>query len=311
MLIFLGCIAGISAQSAFIFGVEAGAALNVVDYDRLAIRDYKIKYEMEDVLGFQAMQTTIGPPIIAAIFFGFDVSKYAGFRTGIDFYINVKDEFATTLYDKKVMTYKYSFLTIPLLANIYFLNTRLFRMGVSLGPYFSIPLGDIERTAPEYGTKPAQSGSIPQNYAAGFQAALLSELKLPKGAITLSIGYNRDLWTGYKPMIFSSDTTIPNSSYEQKLTIFQGIAVKLGYKFSILMGAPAAEKDESDGNDDQPVYYRVVGTEAEGPLSINDLKSLYQRSILRKDTQLWKDGLGNWQEAQSFPELGAIFGASQ
>lgn len=71
---------------------------------------------------------------------------YFGFQPGVDFYVNnVGYKFERTinanLWDKHDVTYNYLSLDIPLL-----LTAKVNKFNFALGPYVSIPLGDLRET---------------------------------------------------------------------------------------------------------------------------------------------------------------------
>ncbi|MDR3324876.1 MAG: GYF domain-containing protein [Spirochaetaceae bacterium] len=320
LFLLLGSAAGLNAQQAVVFGVEAGAAMNIFDYNKLAIRSYKV--ELVNTTNFAAVQEGISLPIVASLFTGYEFSKNFGIRVGLDFYINATDKFLwTKLIDGTASTpvsYTYSFLNLPLLANVYFLNGSVFRMGFSLGPYFSIPLGDVERTGPVgtyanavYTAGPSGNVTIPQQSAAGIQAGLLTEFKLGPGALTCNLDFVRELWASNNAMLLSGDPVIPLPGDRQKATILQGIKITLGYKFRIALSAGAAEAAASGSPDDPAIYHMVIGAGTDGPYTMNDLTNLHQSDVLKPDTLLWKDGMANWENAESFPELESLFNGAQ
>lgn len=54
---------------------------------------------------------------------------------------------------------------------------------------------------------------------------------------------------------------------------------------------------------DDKRYYAMMGSERVGPMSLDELRSL----PLTPQTPVWRQGMANWANASTFPELGICF----
>jgi hypothetical protein len=321
VLFSLGGAVSLFSQQVLYFGLSGGATIPVLDFDKDAV------YHYESVSAFEkgvkvdfAPQADFIPSINASLYFGFEANKYLGVRLGADFYFLVTEKAPVDFYhtdtsNKKVedfkgtISYQYNLLTVPLLMQLYFINKDVFRLGVEAGPFFGFPLGTVART-----TDPSSSTKdLEQRFSVGLQLGLISEFKIGRGAITFNIDFVRDFYDSLSPVMpdvmANPDATvaIPDSVSEGKFTIFQGIKVSLGYKYNIqLSGAPAATTDV-EVDVDNINYYMVMGTQAEGPLKINEMRNLHRRGMLKADTMLWKSGMDNWAPAADFEEFALLF----
>jgi hypothetical protein len=318
-------------------------ALN--EYKGSTVNFYRESFlPISDTAGDGFVNINLSPGVVASLYFGYEGNKYFGVRTGADLHYGVNDLFKfafiaelTGVYNSAkypdvippparhtIMTgsinYVYSFINIPLLATIHFVNKKVFRLGFALGPYLSIPLGDIEATYQVESAierKPI-AHMIKQDLGAGIQIEILTELKIgKKGAITLNIGYSREFLKFFDSMILNpelmsqSTITIPRYDMdadkrfddvkERKLTVFQGVKATLGYKFNIqISGPPGTGTAVADPNAN---YFMIIGSQVEGPLKITDIQKLCNASVIKSDSMMWKTGMDDWKNAGTFQEL--------
>ena len=54
-------------------------------------------------------------------------------------------------------------------------------------------------------------------------------------------------------------------------------------------------------------YFIVLNGQQAGPFSIAELTQLVSNSQLTKETHVWKAGMGNWEKAESVPDLSMLF----
>jgi hypothetical protein len=167
-------------------------------------------------------------------------------------------------------------LTIPILADIYFVNSKSFRMGFSLGPYFSIPIGDINAEFDAYSRPvsgvvpsiriPARTAALKQSSTLGVQAALLSEIRIKNASITINLGFDRELYKWIDALQLTGMTVEPDSDgnrvvtipditdrdSEQKLSVFMAPKLTVGFKYSFMLknkGAGANTTNETVTNE--------------------------------------------------------------
>jgi hypothetical protein len=347
------------AQQTFYFGVQGGAAFNLPDANLQAIDTFQYKYGVynhiennpygssysesftpsSDMMGDGFVNINLSPAIAASLYFGYEGNKYFGIRIGADLYYNVNDVFKfsiigiSTQSDKKpymiiggTINYTYSFVNIPMLATIHFVNKKSFRMGLALGPFLYVPIGDIQATyqltthvlLPSKLPLPV-SNIIKQDLGAGLQAELLTEFKIGKAAITFNIGYSREFLKFFNSMVMNpelmtqSTVTIPrydrdadkrfSEVEELKLTVFQGVKATLGVKFNIqISGPPGASSAVSDIDSN---YFMIVGSQVEGPLKIMEIQKLCNAGVIQANSLIWKTGMDDWRSAETFPEIEA------
>ena len=55
------------------------------------------------------------------------------------------------------------------------------------------------------------------------------------------------------------------------------------------------------------MWYYMRGAEQVGPISNDDLRTLITSTAIVASTPVWKEGMPNWQQAGSLPELAPIF----
>jgi hypothetical protein len=335
------------AQQTFYFGVQAGAAFNLPDVSLKAIDTYQYKYGVyqyiednpsftqsfaptSDMMGPGYVNINLSPAIAASLYFGYEGNKYFGIRMGADLYYNVIDIFKFSINAKSeagnfkmiggTINYTYSFINIPLLATIHFANKKSFRMGIALGPFLYVPLGDIQ-AAYQLDTVVLSwfaSNVIKQDLGAGFQAELLTEFKIGKSAITFNIGYSREFFKFFNSMVLnpelitSETITIPRYDRdtpakrlaevdELKLTVFQGVKATLGIKFNVQISGPPGTSAAPSGIDSN--YFMIVGSQVEGPLKLIEIQKLCNAGIINSSSQVWKTGMDNWKNAETFEEI--------
>jgi hypothetical protein len=56
-------------------------------------------------------------------------------------------------------------------------------------------------------------------------------------------------------------------------------------------------------------FYIAVNGQQQGPLDLNALSARAREGSLTRSTLVWKQGMANWQAAESVPEVAGIFGA--
>jgi len=229
------------------------------------------------------------------------------------------------VYKDLGLNYTYSFLTIPLNFNFYLLNKPHYRLGIGFGPYFSIPLGDVsvsrdtESGAGSLSIEP-EDYTIPQSWGAGIQAGLLNQFNIKNFAITLDITYTREFFGGIDPLVieqsFFGKTSVGEltSHPEKKMSVFQAVSVTVGVKYLFKskkspLPAAAVEEPEDSGRLMKSVkaYYIGLGNQAEGPYSLDDLTKLAGEGVFKTDTQVWKSGQKDWQDAKELEELNEVF----
>lgn len=335
VLFSLGSGASLFAQQVLYFGLSGGVALPVIDFSKDAVFYYESvnKFPLGDLKVNFNPQADFAPSINTSLYLGFEANKYFGVRLGADFYFNVTEQALIDFYstDKSVevnstISYQYNLVNIPLLSQLYFINGNVFRLGIEAGPFFGFPLGQINRTVEgavkgdTSGTTPVaitnpQAASLDGRLMVGIQIGLLSEFKIGRGAFTFNIDFMRNLYNSISPVMpdvmFDPEATIaiPGEVTEEKITIFQGIKISIGYKFNFQLSGPPAQasNEELTVSDNNINYYIVVGTQAEGPLKISDMRNLHRRGILKADTLLWKTGADNWTQAADLPEFAPLF----
>jgi hypothetical protein len=349
------------AQQTFYFGVQGGAAFNLPDANLQAIDTFQYKYgvynhiennpygssysesftPISDMMGDGFVNINLSPAIAASLYFGYEGNKHFGIRIGADIYYNVNDifkfnilaispqsvEYPPYIIIGGTINYTYSFVNIPLLATIHFANKKSFRMGVALGPFLYVPIGDIQATyqltsmveLPSPLPLPV-SNTIKQDLGAGFQLELLTEFKIGKAAITFNIGYSREFFKFFSSMVMNTELmtsdkiTIPrydrdtpaerfSEVEELKLTVFQGIKATLGIKFNVqISGPPGASGPVSDIDSN---YFMIIGSQVEGPLKIMEIQKLCNAGVIKADSLIWKTGMDDWKSAETFEEITA------
>ena len=54
-------------------------------------------------------------------------------------------------------------------------------------------------------------------------------------------------------------------------------------------------------------YHVFINQEQKGPFNIEQIKLMISQGQLSKDTHIWKEGMANWEKAETFDELKGIF----
>ncbi|MDR2481302.1 MAG: DUF4339 domain-containing protein [Spirochaetaceae bacterium] len=312
------------SQDYFFFGANAGAFASVpTDWDAKAFfhnvynpgplnpdQNYRnFMYEQYDYF-------CIAPAL--SLLFGYS-TKYFSIQSGIEGFFNINENFLIkkTISQKDptaTVSYIYSSLHIPLQFDLYFLHFSKLKIGISLGPYFSIPLGDINKEwSGDYIFQPQspKTTSVAQTLSSGAKIGLLSELSAGKNAFTFEIGYMHELFNGEDSLFLNAMTSSNGKANiaapEQKITVLSGVQITIGYKFRIELNSDSSGNiKSSDISVGAAKYYMIVGGQVEGPLTINDLVSLIDKNLLNKDSMLWKKGMTNWAEAFTFKELAPL-----
>lgn len=328
-ILLLKAAAPVFSQQTFYFGIAGGAGIPILDFNKEAVFQYEVvrNFSNNPQVTFNPQSET-APSINTSLYFGLEANKYFGVRLGADFYFLVNETAPidfyqivsnkTSYYFKGTINYQYNLVNIPALAQVYFVNGNVFRLGIEAGPFFGFTLGGVERTVEGTSDDASIVAPGPETldpiFTMGLQAGLISEFKIGRGALTFNIDFARDLYTSIEtvmPEIMQNPeaiVTIPDGTAEKKLTIFQAVKVSLGYKFNIqLSGPPSSTGEAIIADDSNANYYIIVGAQAEGPLKISDLQGLHKRGILKADTMLWKTGMDNWTEAADFAELFTLF----
>ena len=71
---------------------------------------------------------------------------------------------------------------------------------------------------------------------------------------------------------------------------------------------PPVRSEPSNSNDQREFHYEING-ENQGPISFLKLQELVQQGVVKKETQVWHDGLEDWTPASEIDELAARFSA--
>jgi hypothetical protein len=327
--------AGASAQTHFYFGANAGAMLGILDWDTSAIAKYISSIPSYHNYAYEQAEFSISP--LGGIIMGYSTRRFA-FETGAELLLNVQEAtgLKKTVADAAyaaVARYTYSSIIVPLIMRINFAAKPSFRFGMSLGPYFSFPLGEIERTlegakifkAPD--ALPGAVSYLTQPVFVGARFGLHTEFNAgKKGAIMINVDFHRELTSGVRASMLLDSMLSPNgmasiSNREEKISILNGMRVALGYKYRIqLSGAAAhagagaeegvdaaAQAEMREALKNPTRYYMIVGGQTEGPLTVSDLRGLAERGLIDKDSYLWKKGLADWAKADTFEELSILF----
>jgi len=240
-------------------GLSGGANIGILDFNRDAMYN-----ALDDVVTPAGNyiplpdQNGFTPSINAALNVGIDFNKWFSLNTGLGFFLNVTDEILISrIYTPKddpigyytgkaSVNYTYSFMTVPVNFNFYVVNTKMYRFGLGLGPYFTIPLGDVTRliNGAVYNLKSGtatpstieiapKTDTIPQTMTAGIQAGILNQINIKNLAITFDIFFMREFCGGLDSMTmnFTGSPTTLASDAQKKMSIFQGISASIGVRY--------------------------------------------------------------------------------
>ena len=254
--------AKIGAQTHFYFGANAGAMLEILDWDTSAIAKYISGTPSYHNYAYEQAEFTIAP--LGGVLMGYSTRRFS-FETGAEFLINLqevtglKKKVTDTAY-AAVARYTYSSVIVPLIMRVNFAAKPSFKFGLSFGPYFSFPLGDIERTlegaaifkAPD--AKPGMTSYLTQPVFVGARLGVHLEFNAgKKGAIMVNVDFHRELTSGVRASMLVDSMLSPNgmasiSNREEKISILNGARVAIGYKYKIqLSGASAPVSAEEAG----------------------------------------------------------------
>ena len=57
-------------------------------------------------------------------------------------------------------------------------------------------------------------------------------------------------------------------------------------------------------------YFVGINGQAAGPYSINELRELIQNETMARTSLVWREGMANWAEASTVPEISALFAST-
>ena len=157
----------------------------------------------------------------AGIAINIPFGDYFGFQPGVDFYVNNVGYHDKTSSERDI-TYTYLSIDIPLL-----LTAKINKWNFSIGPYVSIPLGDVTRTNTY--TSGSSTSSTKYNHSWGSIGAMVGvgyEQRIGLGRLVIGGRYMHD----FMPIdVTQKDSLIPN--YD---SLWRGaLAVDVAYKIPL------------------------------------------------------------------------------
>ncbi|MDR2468003.1 MAG: DUF4339 domain-containing protein [Spirochaetaceae bacterium] len=321
----LGVNMMLSAQSYFFFGATAGAFASLpTDWNSKALATYARNSAYYNFIYEQYEYGAIAPS--GALIFGYQTKRFA-LQTGVELFYNVNENFMirqkiTQVNADAFINYYYTMLNIPLAMNFYLASGPRFKLSFLIGPYFGIPVSDVQFNFDGYidifhddsidNTRKTYTSLLPQDFSSGLRFGLQSEITLGKGALTIELGYQREFFSGEGSMllgaIFSENGSAAIENDLRKITVLSGVRITLGYKYKIMLsGAPSGGGEKGSGYSgdisNTSRYYMIVAGHVEGPLSLDDLKTLADKGALDAETKIWKKGLTDWVKADTFTEI--------
>ena len=82
-----------------------------------------------------------------------------------------------------------------------------------------------------------------------------------------------------------------------------GVSMSIASKIVDSMKSSLETSELKLRQDEESLYYVAIDNKSAGPYKYEELSSLLDTQVIRKETLVWKTGTDNWKTADNFPEI--------